>query len=102
MAAKVAVLVLVLAAHQKATVSALDNGVALTPPRGFSTWNAYPTTGISEATSRRCVPPCSRSDPGSTSTWQRPPTQRGGPPRKAAEGDWRGGPLAAPRRTPCP
>eukprot|EP00039_Didymoeca_costata_P021050 m.343237 g.343237 ORF g.343237 m.343237 type:complete len:490 (+) comp22544_c0_seq1:100-1569(+) len=34
-------------------VPALDNGVALTPPRGFSTWNAYPTTGIDEATSVR-------------------------------------------------
>lgn len=36
-----------------ATVTALDNGVALTPPRGFSTWNAFPVHSIDEATSRR-------------------------------------------------
>ena len=32
---------------------AIDNGQALTPPRGFSTWNAYPAAGIGEATCRR-------------------------------------------------
>jgi alpha-galactosidase len=29
---------------------ALDNGVALTPPRGFSTWNAFPVHSIDEKT----------------------------------------------------
>lgn len=29
---------------------AWDNGVALTPPRGFSTWNAFPVHSIDEAT----------------------------------------------------
>ena len=33
--------------------AALDNGVALTPPRGFSTWNAFPTHSIDEKTARR-------------------------------------------------
>ena len=32
---------------------ALDNGVARTPPRGFSTWNAFPVHSIDEATARR-------------------------------------------------
>ena len=31
---------------------ALDNGVALTPPRGFSTWNAFPVHSIDEARRR--------------------------------------------------
>ena len=29
---------------------AMDNGVAITPPRGFSTWNAFPVHSIDEAT----------------------------------------------------
>ena len=36
-----------------APAAALDNGVALTPPRGFSTWNAFPVHSIDEDTSRR-------------------------------------------------
>lgn len=28
----------------------MDNGVAKTPPRGFSTWNAFPVHSIDEAT----------------------------------------------------
>ena len=31
----------------------LDNGVARTPPRGFSTWNAFPVHSIDENTARR-------------------------------------------------
>jgi hypothetical protein len=30
--------------------TAMDNGVAVTPPRGFSTWNAFPVHSIDEAT----------------------------------------------------
>eukprot|EP00729_Bicosta_minor_P023186 gene23186-28846_t len=30
--------------------NAWDNGVAKTPPRGFSTWNAFPVHSIDEAT----------------------------------------------------
>ena len=33
--------------------AALDNGVARTPPRGFSTWNAFPVHSIDEKTARR-------------------------------------------------
>jgi hypothetical protein len=32
---------------------AIDNGQALTPPRGFSTWNAFSFIGIDEATCYR-------------------------------------------------
>lgn len=32
---------------------AIDNGVARTPARGFSTWNAFPAPGIDEETCNR-------------------------------------------------